>query len=297
VKTLGKQSLLPHPKELALALRNRIAKAASIGATVVVAAMTAMASPASATGIVTPTTVQTSAVFSQSGAKAYEGDAGVVTITIPANTTFKAGQPLKWEECNLDPTSQNNCDGLTIQTFDPGTSGSVIPNADGSVTIEMDLWILPTGNDQTTPDVDDPANTNPNGFDPGSTVTCDNGSDSNPQPGQFNPSSGPDACSIWVGDSTAAWSSNSYVFNGVTPEPNLQALAAPTTTTTTVAPTTTTTVATTTTTVPSTTTTTTPSGGQVPESPYVPLLPLAAVGLAGGGLIALRIRRRRAANI
>ena len=41
-------------------------------------------------------------------------------------------------------------------------------------------------------------------------------------------------------------------------------------------------------------TTTTPSGGQVPESPYVPLLPLAAVGLAGAGFIAYRIRRRAA---
>ncbi len=42
---------------------------------------------------------------------------------------------------------------------------------------------------------------------------------------------------------------------------------------------------------PTTTTTTSPTGGQVPESPYLPLLPLIGAGLAGGGLILLRTRR------
>ena len=66
------------------------------------------------------------------------------------------------------------------------------------------LWILPTGNPATTPDVNDSNNTNPSGFDPNSTITCDAN----------------DPCSIWVGDSSAAWSNNSFVFNGLTPEPN-----------------------------------------------------------------------------
>jgi hypothetical protein len=37
-----------------------------------------------------------------------------------------------------------------------------------------------------------------------------------------------------------------------------------------------------------------PTEAQVPESPYVPLLPLAAAGLAGSGLIAYRTRRKAA---
>jgi hypothetical protein len=39
-----------------------------------------------------------------------------------------------------------------------------------------------------------------------------------------------------------------------------------------------------------------PGNGQVPESPSVPLLPLAAAGLAGAGLIAFGARRRTAST-
>ena len=97
--------------------------------------------------------------------KAYEGDAGVVTVTVAANSVFEAGQPVEWEQCNLNPTTENDCDGLTLQTTDVGSKKAVTPNADGSVTLTMELWVLPTGNASTTPDVGDPHNTNPNGFD------------------------------------------------------------------------------------------------------------------------------------
>jgi hypothetical protein len=39
-----------------------------------------------------------------------------------------------------------------------------------------------------------------------------------------------------------------------------------------------------------------PSSGQVPESPYVPLLPVGALLLAGGALLAFRLRRRGASH-
>ncbi len=294
-----------------MALRNQIAKIGAAAATVALAGLTLMAGPASAqqtSGIsVTPTTVQTAPVFATSGAKAYEGDAGVVTVTIGTNSVFQAGQPIEFEECNLDPTVSTACDELSLQTTSVGSKSIVTPNADGSVTFTMHLWILPTGNSATTPDVTDPSNTNPAGFDSGSTVVCDAN----------------DPCSIWVGDDPSNWTANSYVFNGLTPEPNTQPL--PTTTTTTIATTSTTgattsttgattsttgattsttgattstTGATTSTTGPSTTvgstTTTSPSGGQVPESPYVSLLPVAALGLIGGGFVTYRIRHRRA---
>jgi len=37
------------------------------------------------------------------------------------------------------------CDGLTLQSEQPGQSTQVIPNADGSVTFKIYLWELPTG--------------------------------------------------------------------------------------------------------------------------------------------------------
>ena len=37
-----------------------------------------------------------------------------------------------------------------------------------------------------------------------------------------------------------------------------------------------------------------PTGGQVPESPYVPLLPVLAMGPAGVGFLVYRTRRQRA---
>ena len=309
-----------------MAFRKLVAKFGAVAAAATVAALVSLAAPASAqtplgSGSVTPTTVQTQAVYSAAGTHPYAGDAGVITINIPSGeTVLTPGTPLKWEECNANPTKQSNCDGLTIQQYDPGTSTTITPNADGSATIEMNLYILPTGNDGTAPDVDDVSNTNPNGFDPNSTVTCDDGSDPNPSPGQFNPSTPADPCAIWVGDSTANWSSG-FVFSGLTPVPNTTPLVPPTTTSTTAATTSTTaattstTAATTSTTAATTsttgattsttgattsttgaTTTTTSPPPATPESPYVPLLPVGAVVVAGGGFFFYRLRHRRANN-
>ena len=289
-----------------MALRNRIARIGAAAATVAIAALTITAGPAfgqQTSGInVTPTTVQGAAIFNSGQ---YSGDAGVITVTVAANTVLKAGQPLRFEECNLNPSSQNDCDGLTIQTSSVGQTTAVVPNADGSVSFTMYLWILPTGDPSTTPDAGDPTNNNPSGFDSNSTVTCD----------------ASDPCTIWVGDDTAHWTSNSYIFNTLTPLPGPATLPTTTTTTaattTTTAATTTTTAATTTTTgatttttgagtttsvpattttVPATTTTTTPTQGQVPESPYVPLLPLGAAGIAGAGFVTYLIFRRKASH-
>ena len=181
---------------------------------VTVIALSVLAGPASAqvtTGVTAaPNPIQTQAVFSPTGQ--YEGDAGVLTVTVAANSTLLAGTPVVAEECNLDPTSESSCDGLTLQSEEPGQSTQVIPNADGSVTFKMYLWELPTGN---TPDTFDTNNSNPGGFDPGSTVSCwDAASDPNTAPalGTAQP------CSIWIGDSAANWTKNSFVVNGIQPE-------------------------------------------------------------------------------
>ena len=211
--------------------------------------MSNLASAQVTSGItVSPNPVQTVAQFAQSGGQAYEGDAGVVTVTIGPNTTFIAGRPLRFEECNLDPTSQSDCDGDTVQTTDAVTGETVTPGADGSVTFKMDLWILPTGNASTTPDVNDPSNTNPSGFDPLSTVYCDAN----------------DPCTIWVGNDTSAWSSNSFLANSITPQPAPATFPTTTSTTTTTGPTSTTTTSPTTT---STTTTTTPTSTTATSTP------------------------------
>jgi hypothetical protein len=46
--------------------------------------------------------------------------------------------------------------------------------------------------------------------------------------------------------------------------------------------------------VSGTTTTTNPNQGAVPESPYVPLLPVGAAVVGGGGFLFYRLRHRRA---
>lgn len=325
-----------------MALRNRFAKAGAAAASVAIAVL-ATAGPAfaiSSGGTASPSNVPTVAVFNGGN---YQGDAGTVTVTIPNNTTLTANQGVFAEECNTGPTSQGNCDGLTLVSNDVN-GRPMRAGPSGAVTLTFSMFILPTGNSSTAPDVTDPNNPTPQGFDPGSTLTCNSSS----------------PCAIWVGDSTANWPSG-YVFDGITEIPNSTPL--PTTTTTTVAtttttvPTTTSTVATTTTTVPTTTTTlatttttaatttttaatttttlatttttaattstslatttttapttttvpttlptttstTTPGQGQVPESPSVPALPLAAAGVVGGGFfIYLFLRRRNSRNV
>jgi hypothetical protein len=318
-----------------LALRNKIRKFGLMAATVAFAALTAVAGPASAQSVpptgssVAPNPVtNTAAQFSAT--EQYLGDAGVITVTIGPNSILQPGVALRFEECNLDPTSLGSCDGSTGQTTDAGGSSTVVPAADGSVTFTMYLWELPTG---WTPDTYEPTTDaytyNQPGFDPGSTVTClDAQSDANETGGAGTAT----PCSIWVGDDPSNFANNSIVFNGIQPEPAPDGGQPPATTTTTVAPTTTTTVAsttttsvaptttttgasttttslapTTTTTVPRTTTsvvptttvaptttTTQPTQGQVPESPSVPLLPLAGLGVIGGGFMLFLLRRRRA---
>jgi len=283
-----------------------MARVGAVAATAAFAAMAVLAGPASAQTTsditVTPATVQTSAQFATSGAMAYTGDAGVITVSIPDNNTdgiFSPSSPVYFEECNNHPKSQANCDGGTLSNND--TSGNLVyTDASGGVTFTMDLWILPTGNAATTPDVNDPNNTNPNGFDHLSTVNCNSTT----------------PCAIWVGPDPTDFS-NGYAFSNLTPLPNTIPLPATTTTTgatssttgattsttgatsSTTGATTSTTGATSSTTgattssTGATTSTTQPSGGQVPESPLVPLLPVGGLGLAGGGLVAYRLRHRR----
>ncbi len=306
-----------------------------MAATVVFAALTAVAGPASAQAVpptgssVTPNPVtNTAAQFSAT--EQYLGDAGIITVVIGPNSVLQPGVALRFEECNLNPTSLAACDGSTGQTTNAGGSSTVIPAANGSVTFTMYLWELPTGWTPDTYDSSDPYTYNQPGFDPGSTVTClDAQSDANLTGGAGTAT----PCSIWVGDDPSNFANNSIVFNGIQPDPAPNGGQPPATTTTTAAPTTTTTVAPTTTTtvaptttttgagtttttaaptttttvapttttilatttsVAPTTTTTQPTQGQVPESPSVPLLPLAGLGVLGGGFMLFLLRRRRA---
>ncbi len=302
-----------------MALRNRIRRVSLVAGTVVFAALIAIAGPASAqatppTGSsLTPNPVtNTQAQFSAT--EQYLGDAGIITVTIGPNTIFEPGVALRFEECNLDPTSLAACDGSTGQTTDAGGTSTVVPAANGSVTFTMYLWELPTGWTPDTFDSTDPYTFNQPGQDPLSTVTCDDAvtdGNINNDTGTAHP------CSIWVGDDPSNFTNNSFVFNGIQPTPAPDGGQPPVTTTTTaatttttvspttttsvapttttsVAPTTTTTVAGGTTTVAPTTTTTTPAQGQVPESPSVTLLPLVGLGVVGGGFLVFLLRRRRA---
>ena len=300
-----------------MAPNKRIRKFGLVAASVVFAALTAVAGPASAQSVpptgssLTPNPVtNTQAQFSAT--EQYLGDAGVITVTIGPNTVFAPGEALRFEECDLDPTSGSSCDGSTGQTTDVGSTSTVVPAADGSVTFTMYLWELPTGSTPDTYDSTDSYTFNQPGFDPGSTVVCDDAqTDANlnsPNPGTAHP------CSIWVGDNPSNFTQNSFVFNSIQPEPAPDGGQPPATTTTTAATTTTTAATTTTsaattttsaattttsaptttTTVAATTTTTTPTQGQVPESPSVPLLPLAGLGAIGGGFMLFLFRRRRA---
>jgi hypothetical protein len=162
----------------------------------------------------TPTTVQTSAMSSANGSGAYEGDAGVVTISIPATAAF-ANKALAVEECNPGPTSAADCDTLIEQTTNalgaPLRAGATGALAGG--TAEVYLWILPTGKVSTAPDVANQT-VDPQGEDPNSNVTCD----------------ASDACALWIGPTSGAWS-NGYVIDGLTPLP-----AGASATTTTLAP-------------------------------------------------------------
>jgi hypothetical protein len=162
----------------------------------------------------TPTTVQTSTMFSANGSGAYEGDAGAVTISMPATAAF-ANKALAVEECNPNPTSATDCDTLIEQTTTisgaPLRAGATGALAGG--TAQVYLWILPTGKVSTAPDVANQA-VNPQGEDLNSNVTCD----------------ASDACALWIGPTSGAWS-NGYVINGLTPLP-----ASATATTTTLAP-------------------------------------------------------------
>lgn len=237
-----------------MAIRKAGPRSAAVVAALV-AGLTLTAVQASAqqtTGIsVSPTSVQTAAIFAPTSG-VYEGDAGVVTVTIGANTVLQAGQPLRFEECNLDPTSQANCDGATAQTTAVGSSAQVIPAADGSVSFTMLVWELPTGQTPDTYDTTDRYTNNQYGFDPGSIVTCDDAeTDTN-----LGGAGVAHLCSIWVGDSPAAWSSNSFVFNDISVE------AAPLGG----AP---------------------PPPPQLPEVPYLPLLPVLGA-IIGGGLLVHR---------
>jgi hypothetical protein len=294
-----------------LITRKSIVTFGFLGASSMLIALTALAGPASAqvsppTGSSeSPNPVQTSAQFGPaSTGTLYQGDAGIVSIVLPANSVLTKNATFKVEECNTGANSQANCDIATLQTVNASTEAPLKAGTTGAASFAVDLWVLPTGNATEAPDVNDPNNNNPPGFDPASTVTCWNN-----QP-----------CALWVGDSTANWSEG-YLFDSLTPLTNTTALPPPPTTTTTAATTTTTGATTTTTgatttttgatttttgatttttgattTSVGTTTTTVPTQGQVPESPYVPLLPIGAAGIAGAAFLLYRFRRHQAHN-
>jgi hypothetical protein len=272
----------------------------ALGAAFTVSGLSALAGTASAQTTTLPAgssvsagPYQTTPQYNSAGQ--YEGDAAVVTISLGANTILTHNSGFRVEECNTGATAQTNCDGSTTQANNAVSGSPDHAGATGTTgTFTVLLWILPTGNAAYAPDVNDPANNNPSGFDPNSTVLCYSGQ----------------VCSLWIGSSETNWATG-YLIDNLQPLPNQSALTPPTTTTaasttttaasttttaasttTTAAPTTTTTAATTST-LP-TTTTTVPTQGQVPESPYVPLLPIGAAGIAGAGFLFFRFRRRHA---
>ena len=189
-----------------------------------------------------------------SATQEYLGDAGVLTVTIVANSTLAPGADLRLEECGLDPTSLAQCDGSTGQTTDVGGTSPIVPAANGSVTFTMYVWELPTGYTPDDYDMSDTYTYNQPGFDPGTSIVCDDAVTD----GNLNGDSGPGTahpCSIWVGDDPADFTQNSFVFNGIQPEAAPLGATPPATTTTTAGSTTSSTAGSTTTTGPTTSTT------------------------------------------
>jgi hypothetical protein len=185
-----------------LALRKTIAKVGATATAIAAATfLTAMGGPAAFAQVTSgisytpPSPVQTTAQYN--GTK-YLGDAGEITITIPASSAssvFTPGSDLTMEQCLNNATSQGQCDGLTVATSNVGITAPIV-YLSGAVTLTFDVFILPTGNLSTTPDAPSAGS----GFDPNSTTPCNSTT----------------ACSVWVGQDTTNWSQNSYLINGIT---------------------------------------------------------------------------------
>lgn len=71
---------------------------------------------------------------------ALEGTAAVVKVTVGPNKVLKPGWPVEVMECQPHPTSESNCDVITVLPFDQLTKKRVPAAKNGSVTTHFLLW-------------------------------------------------------------------------------------------------------------------------------------------------------------
>ena len=152
-------------------------------------------------------------MFSANGSGAYEGDAGVVSITLPATPAREQGPGCGGGATQAQPQLPTATPCSSRQRPLREALSRRLPGALAGGTAEVYLWILRTGNVSTAPDVANQA-VDPQGGNPNSNVTCD----------------ASDACDYGSGPTSGAWG-NGYVINGLTPLP-----ASASATTTTLAP-------------------------------------------------------------
>jgi hypothetical protein len=109
---------------------------------------------------------------------AFLGTGAMVTLKVGPNKVLRPFFPIRVQECDAHPTSQNDCDQSTTLTYDALTKRRVEAAANGSVTVHFLLW-APL----------------PDRWDPYSVITV----------GSKFPTT------IWVGDDPSNWETSGFV--------------------------------------------------------------------------------------
>ena len=113
---------------------------------------------------------------------AVAGTGAVVTVKVAANKVLRPHWPVEVLECDAAPASSNDCDLLTILTYDQLTKRRVEAAANGSVTIHFLLW-----------------SPLPDKWDPASVITV----------GHSHPTA------LWIGDDPSEWATTGLVSSPV----------------------------------------------------------------------------------
>jgi hypothetical protein len=103
----------------------------------------AAASPSRTAGptvSVAPKTVVHSTKYYDEVNHAFLGTGAMVTVKVGPNKVLRPFFPIRVQECDAHPTSQNDCDQSTTLTYDALTKRVVEAAANGSATVHFLLW-------------------------------------------------------------------------------------------------------------------------------------------------------------
>jgi hypothetical protein len=109
---------------------------------------------------------------------ALEGTGAVVTVKVGPNKVLRPNFPVEVQECDVDPSSADDCDMLTTLDYDQLTKQPVLAKANGSVTVHFLLW-----------------SPLPNKWDPASVIKVGPG----------------DPAALWIGDDPSNWAGTGVV--------------------------------------------------------------------------------------